>query len=315
MDQIILTGLTMKIESYSYIDALHAILTSKDWLACSKELMAGMAAMSFRFTVNRRLTVESSTAYNWMAEHFVAADLLGIKTSQHAGYSFQPTFPLYQKQAVRIIKQSIRQGTGVLIWKDSFVVVSGYDDEQGVLLYCNGSSEQLQSLKYEDFGRNESPYWYYQLYEGKIQLDPYEVYKESLMQAISKWETHDVLLPQNEYACGRAAYDAIVEALASGDYEYDGAFETFRCYGAAKRDSAQYLSSLQHVWPLCSRVSELYAHVADLFDVIVSRTNEDGKVLIPLFKSAEQYEAMAIEELRKLFTEDVHNRFDDLGLR
>lgn len=315
MERIILTDLHMKIESYSYIDALHAILTYKDWQTCSKAVVAGMTAMSFRFTVHRKLTTESSTAYNWMAEHFVAADLLGVVTSQHAGYSFQHTFPLYQKQAVHSIKQSIRQGTGALIWKDSFVVVSGYDDEQGVLLYCDGSSEQLLSLKYDDFGRNDSPYWYYQLYEKKIQLDIYEVYKESLMQAVSKWETHDILLPQQEYACGRVAYDAIIEALASGDYDRVGAFETFRCYGAAKRDAAQYLSSLKHIWPTCSKVSEMYAQVADLFDVIVHKADENGELLIPLFMDAQRYEAKAIEELRGLLSENIHNRFDDLGLR
>lgn len=316
MERIILTDLHMKRESYSYIDALHTIVTNKGWLACSKAVLAGMTAMSFRFTVNRKLSDESSTAYNWMAEHFVAADLLGLRTAQQAGFSFQHTFPLYQKQAVQDIKQSIRQGTGVLIWRDSFVVVSGYDDKKELFLYSDGLSEELISLKYEDFGYNNSPYWYYQLYEGKIELDIYEVYKESLMQAVSKWDTHDILLPQHEYACGREAYDAIVEALSSDDYDRRGAFETFRCYGAAKRDAAQYLCSLKSIWHEYTRVSELYLRIADLFDEIIHKAaREEWNVLIPLFMDAKRYEEQAIEELRALLSENIHNRFDDSGLR
>ena len=42
---------------------------------------------------------ESISAYNWMAENFVEADFMGVTTGQHGGFSFEPTFPLYQKQA------------------------------------------------------------------------------------------------------------------------------------------------------------------------------------------------------------------------
>jgi hypothetical protein len=33
------------------------------------------------------------------------------------------------------------------------------------------------------------------MFEEKIELDPIEVYKESLMQAVYKWEMHDLMLP------------------------------------------------------------------------------------------------------------------------
>lgn len=315
MERIILPNVHMKNESYSYIDGLHAILTNKGWLNCSKAVLGGMTAMAFRFTVNRQLTGESSTAYNWMAEHFVAADLLGLRTTQHAGFQFQPTFPLYRNLAIQDIKQSIRLGIGALIWKDSFIVVTGFDDEKGLLMYSDGSSEQLQTLKYEDFGSNDSPYWYYQLYEGQDELDIYEVYKESMLQAVNKWETHDIMLPRHEYACGRQAYDAIVEALVSGDYDRVGAYETFRSYGAAKRDAAQYMASLKHIWPLCEEIGELYDRVANLFELIVHKTTGAEHSLKSLIIEAQQYEEEAIARLRGMLRESIDNRFEDIGLR
>ncbi|WP_208918756.1 hypothetical protein [Paenibacillus uliginis] len=325
MERIILSDLHMRRESLSYIDALYAILMHRGSVNCSKPVLSGMTAMAFRFTVNRRLTVDSATAYNWMAEHFVAADLLGLTTTQHAGFHFQPTFPLYQKAAVQEIKQSIAWGTGALIWKDSFVVVTGYDDEQQTFLYCDGTRNEFQTMGYDDFGCNQSPYWYYQLYDDQITMDIYEIYKESLMQAVSKWETHDIMLPPSEYACGRQAYAAIAEALESGDYDQEGASDTFRCYGVAKQDTAQYMSSLKNIWPLCSKAAELYGRVAELFDDIVQQITRAGsglsenrtraKQLIPLFMEAQQREEEAVQELSLFLSENIHNRFEDIGLR
>lgn len=325
MERIILSDLHMRRESLSYIDALHAILMHKGLVNCSKSVLSGMTAMAFRFTVNRQLTVDSVTAYNWMAEHFVAADLLGLTTAQHAGFHFQPTFPLYQKAAVQDIRQSIARGTGALIWKDSFVVVTGYDDEQQTFLYCDGTRNEFQTMGYDDFGCNQSPYWYYQLYEDQITMDIYEICKESLMQAVSKWETHDIMLPPSKYASGRQAYAAIIDALKNGDYDEEGALDTFSCYRAAKQDVAQYMSFLKIIWPLYSKAAELYDRVAELFDVIVekslsaesghaeSRTSSDQ--LIPLFMEAQKWEEEAVQQLRHLLSENIHNRFEDIGLR
>ncbi|UNK16814.1 hypothetical protein MNQ98_20255 [Paenibacillus sp. N3/727] len=325
MERIILSDLHMRRESLSYIDALYAILMHRGSVNCSKSVLSGMTAMAFRFTVNRRLSVDSATAYNWMAEHFVAADLLGLTTTQHAGFHFQPTFSLYQKAAVQDIKQSITRGTGALVWKDSFVVVTGYDDEQQTFFYCDGISDEYQTIRYEDFGCNHSPYWYYQLYEKQIAMDIDEIYKESLMQAVSKWETHDIMLPSSEYACGRQAYAAIIEALQSGYYDEEGALETFRCYGAAKQDIAQYMFSLKNMWPVYSNAAELYGNVAERFDDIVQKTPRAGtslagsrtraKQLIPLFMEAQQREEEAVQELRLMLSENIHNRFEDIGLR
>ncbi|MDF2714532.1 MAG: hypothetical protein K0R28_1457, partial [Paenibacillus sp.] len=73
----VLSGLKMTIEARSYTDALHGILSHKGWSSWPKPMLSGVTATAFRFVVNRRLTPESPTAYNWMAENFLAADFIG----------------------------------------------------------------------------------------------------------------------------------------------------------------------------------------------------------------------------------------------
>lgn len=180
MAKIILKDLRMTTESRSYIDAMHAVLTHAGWTSCSKAMLAGMTVTGFRFAVHRHLTAESPTAYNWVAENFLAADFMGVTASSSAGFAFHPTFPLYRQEAVAEIKASLDRGIGAVFWKDCFAVAAGYDDEEGILYYDDGSGHGLQRLPYGEFGQNRSPYWYYQILEDTVELDPIEIYKESL---------------------------------------------------------------------------------------------------------------------------------------
>ena len=142
----------------------------------------------FRFTVDRELSADSWHAYNWVAEHFLAADFIGVTASSKAGFSFAPTFPLYQKHAVAMIKHALDDGIGAVFWKDDFVIAAGYDDEAAVLLYDDGTDPEgaLKRLPYGEFGRNATPYWYYQTLEAQLAVDELEIYRESFMQAIYK---------------------------------------------------------------------------------------------------------------------------------
>jgi hypothetical protein len=312
---VLLANLHMKIESRSYIDAMHGILSHKGWVTPSKPMLSGMTVTGFRFTVHRRLTAESSTAYNWMAENFLAADFLGITSSQQAGYFFDATFPLYQKHAVSDIKESINRGMGAVFWKDRFVIAAGYDDDQEVIYYSDGSADEHQTLSYADFGINVSPYWYYQVFEDRIDLDEFAIYKESLMQAIYKWETHDPMLPETHYACGRSAYDAIINALQSGEYDWEGAREVFRCYAASKLDIRQYFEKLQRIWPQISTVADYYARLAQIFGQIVMLETRNATDLIQLFMDAQQMEEKAIKSIKSFMRETIDNRFNDIALR
>lgn len=310
----VLTGLRMTLEAKSYTDALHGILSHKGWTTWSKPMLSGLTATAFRFVVSRRLTSESPTAYNWIAENFLAADFIGITSSQQAGFSFDATFPMYRDHAVSVIKESIDREIGAVIWKDGFVIATGYNDESGQLYYSDGYSDRYESLDYAEFGLNESPYWYYQVLEGRIDLDEREMIKESLLQAVYKWESHDLMLPETEYACGRNAYDALIQAFRSGEYDSEGAWEVLRCYAAAKRQLGLYGGMIRSHWQESGEIAEQYSRVARLFQLMLDSDGQTSS-LVPLFIQAQQAEERAIRGIKRLMRETIGNRYGDISLR
>jgi deoxycytidylate deaminase len=264
--------------------------------------------------VNRRLTPESPTAYNWMAENFLAADFIGITSSQQAGFSFDATFPLYRDDAVSVIKKSIDRLTGAVIWKDGFIVVTGYNDDNGVLYYTDGCGDDYKTMSYAEFGLNKSPYWYYQVFEDRIELDEREMIKESLLQAVYKWESHDLMLPETEYACGRHAYDALIQAFRSGDYDHAGAREVLQCYRASKRQIGLYAELIRNRWEEIGGIADQYAVVARLFQSMLD-TGQQADRLVSLLSEAHQAEEKAIQLIKLLLRETIDNRYGDVSLR
>lgn len=325
MSVALIQGLTMKIESRSYIDAMHGILTHKGFITCSKHMLAGMTVRAFCFVANRRLTSESSTAYNWLAENFLAADFIGVTSSQQAGYTFDATFPLYRGMAITRIKESIDRGMGAVIWKEGFVVVTGYDDERALLYYTDGVHEGDLPLPFEDFGADQTAYWYYQVFEDQVDLDWTSVYRESLLQAIYKWEKHDLMLPESEYGCGKEAYDVIIQALRIGEFDREGARFTFECYASAKKDLAAYTMELMRIWPQLSEAANRYAELASIFKRIndiysnhCSSTDQESiqlPIIITWLKEAQETEDKAIQSFKMLLGETINNRAHTIELR
>lgn len=309
----------MSRDSGSYIDAMYGILSHQGWIRGSKPMLSGLSAFGFRFAVERRLSVESVTAYNWMAEHFVAADLVGIASSQQAGFNFDATFPLYRERAVEEIKSSIDRGIGSIFWAGEFVVAVGYDDRNGLLYYSDGRTDDRLKLPYSEFGCGAaSPYWYYQLLGGVVELDESQTIEESLLQAVSKWETHELMLPADRFACGRRAYEAMIEALRAGDYDRDGAPRVICFYAKAKKDIAAYTERLSGVWKTgdnqMKEIAEAYAEVSGLFGEM-TEAERSAERLIVLLRKARDAEERAVRGIRSLLQEKIDNRFHDIGLR
>ncbi|MBO9609346.1 MAG: hypothetical protein J7639_25560 [Paenibacillaceae bacterium] len=316
MGVVLLESLHMRAESQSYVDAMYAVLTHQGWFDMSKPILAGMTVSGFRLTVDRRLTAESSTAYNWIAENFLACDFIGITTSSRAGFAFQPTFPLHRRRAITDIISSVDRGVGAIFWHNGFAVVTGYDADRELLYYSDGSDsvEGYKTMPYDKFGQNGTPYWYYQTFNGQIPMDPLAVYKESFVQAIFKWETHDIMLPKGEYGCGRAAYEMIIPALEDGDYDANGSRSLFTSYAAAKRDIAIYAKAVGSVWPEACEAAEQYDALAGLFKRVVTAGVKDVE-RVEVFREAKHVEERAIDELKNLVRETAANRRHDIGLR
>ncbi|GMK38658.1 hypothetical protein PCCS19_17120 [Paenibacillus sp. CCS19] len=319
-------GFQMQAESRPYLDAMHAVLTHAGWTTLSKPMLAGMTVNGFRMAVHRRLTAESVTAYNWHAEHFLAADFIGILVSSNAEFTFKRTFPLYRKQAIADIRASIDRGVAAICWHNGqFVAIVGYEKDEagsgtGKLIYADGRSDALNSFDDMDFGigedrDNPSPYWYYQIFEGCIPMDEAAVIKESFLQAIFKWEMHDGTLPESDYACGEAVYDAMVDALRSGEYDRTGARVTFQCLSVAKRDIALYMAEVERRWPAAAEAAAHYKRVAELFELVETIGVHQAAELCERIREAKQAETQAIEALRLLVRETIDNRFHDVGLR
>jgi hypothetical protein len=315
MGVVLLQNMHMRAESLSYIDAMHAVLTHQGWFGLPKPMLTGMAVSGFRLTVDRRLRAESSTAYNWIAENFLACDFIGVTASSRAGFVFQPTFPLYRRRAVTDIIASVDRGVGAIFWHGGFFVVTGYDADRELLYYSDGSDsvEGYKTLPYDKFGRNGTPYWYYQTLDGRIPMDKFAVYKESFVQAIFKWETHDIMLPKDEYGCGQAAYEMIIAALENGDYDADGSRSLFTSYAAAKRDIAIYTEAVGSVWPEVCEAAEQYGALAGLFERVVTGVEDVER--IEMFREAKCVEERAIDKLKMLVRETAANRCHDVGLR
>ncbi len=309
----------------AYTDALYRILLHKQWTDFPRYTIAGMTASAFRLVVDRRLTSESISAYNWMAENFVAADFIGVTASQAAGFSFEPTFPLYQKQALLDIKASIDRGVGVILWHDQFVIVTGYDDVERVLFICESKGNEIIRLSYDSFGRNSTPYWYYQVLESHESVDLWEVCKESLIQAVYKWETHDYMLPPQDYACGAAAYTVMATTLQAGAYDTEQAATVLRYYARSRLDIASYVAGLAylsdrmvHVMHEYALLAELYSQIVDVVNDSISWNTKEPKCVqnvIELIRKAGVTEQRAIDAIKRAFPETIHNRFDDVGLR
>ncbi len=324
MSARILSSVQFRAESLSFTDALYGVLVAKGWFSLPKPMLAGMTGACFRFSVHRQLHADSATAYNWMAEHLVACDLIGVTASQWGGYNFTPTFPLYQRQAVRDIKSSIDRGTAAVLWKDRFVIVNGYHEAKQLFYYLDGRSAAVQELSFGELGLNQTPYCYYQVYEHLLETDVLQVIKESYMQAVFRAETPDIMLPGRDYACGLSAYDAILNALQSGNYDAAGAYETISVYAAAKRDAAQYTRYAAGYWPASQEVAGHYAELAVLYEKILDTAEmkstpgmlfEPGSSFIELFHAARAAETAAIRSIRTLLHEPIANRFHDVGLR
>ncbi|WP_405111974.1 hypothetical protein MHH28_03715 [Paenibacillus sp. FSL K6-1217] len=312
--------------SSSFADAMHQVLSAKGWFSLPVHMLSGMTALCFRLSVHRQLHPDSATAYNWAAEHAVAADLIGMIASQGAGFNFSPTFPLYQKQAIAAIRQSLEQGTGVVCWKDRFVVITRCDDERRLFYYKELNSAAEHELPYEQLGRNETPYWYLQGYERQIRKEPLQVIRESLIQAVYKAEVHDLMLPKAQYACGLQAYEAMQEALTGHTCGAAGAYDTLVYYAYSKKDAAAYTREASLYWPELEEPANHYAALSAVYDELAAEASRyaaqaellgsnASRRLVPLIREAGCIETAAIQSIRLLLREPIENRFQDVGLR
>lgn len=267
MAENILDNLIIKRESKSYVDSLHAILTHTGQFQGSKDLLAGYTGMAFKLAVHRRLLPMSVTAYGqWGEAHRPGVDNLGIFTIWDGGRTRHSTFGYYQRDAVNWVRRSIDEGTGVIYWIPEFGVIHGYDDSDRVFYVQDGWSKEKQILLYDNFGLNYTGFWYCQMFGDQVRIPEQQMLLESLRLAIEDWDIPYRLLPDQNIASGRQAYDVWVQALRSGNFDESGAGYILESFCHSRTEIRMYLQSVRGVWNELDQACACYEQLGTLID-------------------------------------------------
>lgn len=257
MADVILQGLSMKRESKSYTDSLHAVLTHAELFRGPKYALSGYTGMAFKLSIHERLLPMSVTAYGqWGDSHKPGIDNLGIFTVWDAGRTRHSTFEHYRQDAVNWVRKSLDEGKGIIYWIPEFGVIYGYDDTDRVFYVQDGWSEESQVVLYDNFGLNPTGFWYCQIFGDRVQIAEDQQVLESLRLAIEDWDTPYRLLPDKTIASGREAYEVWRKALLSGEYDEAGAAYILDSYCHSRMEIQHYLRDARLV---CNGLDEALA--------------------------------------------------------
>ncbi|WP_268623497.1 hypothetical protein [Paenibacillus alvei] len=266
-------SLSFQIEHRSYVDATHAVLTGAGLYEGSKYMLGGMTGLLSKFIIHKEMSSSSVSAYgNWGEEHGNALHRIGIASKQCAGHTRHHTFTLAQQESIRHIRHSIDRGIGVVFWKPSFAVITGYDDEDEVFFYLDGYSKEEQVLLYRNLGiiDNPTPFWYFQTIIGAVDIPHQHIYRESLITAVTDWDTPHRTLPDRDFAAGWKAYDYLITALSNHHYDPQGGAYVIRSYAGIKHDMMKYLASIQEEVGISAEIVQLYQLVVEAFQVMTA---------------------------------------------
>jgi len=288
---VYLDAITMKRESKSYVDSLHAVLTAAGLFQGPKHMLSGLTGMAFKLSVHKRLLPLSVTAYGqWGDEHRPAVDNIGLYTAWDGGRSRHPSFCYYQQDAIKWIKQSLDQGIGVIYWIPEFGVIHGYDDEDGVFFVQDGWSREDIVVLYDNLGLNWTGFWYCQVFGDKAEVPQEDMVLESVRLAIYDWQTPHKALPDKEIASGKLAYTFLTEGLRSGQFDESGAVYILDSYLYARAEIRDYLGKVQPLW---SELASAYA----LYQELVHVTSEIGACIYTLKDGSRRVDRSRVDDI------------------
>lgn len=311
MTSVNLSMLRMKRESKSFTDSLHAVLTAAHLFDGPKYMLSGLSGMAFKFSVHKRLLHLSVSAYGqWGAEHMPAIDNLGLFTISDGGRTRHPTFRYYQQDAVKWVKDSLAAGIGVIYWIPEFGVIHGYDDEDRVFFVQDGWSAESQVVLYDNFGINFTPFWYCQVFGGKVEVPREAMILESLRLAIYDWDTPHKTLPDKDIATGRLAYTFLIQALTKGDFDEGGAVYILDSYLYSRMEIRNYLhdirvvfGGLDQAYALFEKLTAAIASINDCIHVMNGNRQINRScigLIIERLKEAELLEDKAMDVFRQI---------------
>lgn len=317
MDEKLLGNIKIVKESRSYIDCLYALLSSAELFDLPKYMLAGMTGMAFKFSIHKRLLPSSLDLYNWRWENWRAVNTLGIYNETYTGSPMDSTFPIYQKNLVKKIRQSIDEGKAVLGWgptKSSFCLLFGYSDQDQVLFFRHNNSKEDEVMLYDNLGLIEEGDWFLQIIGDKAEKDVRDIYRDSMEIAVSEWNSK--YRANAGYGSGKNAYLNLISSLKAGDFEEQGVFYILGAYMNSKREASMYMNEVAAEIPALIHAAKQYKKLTDTYDRIRSipftkRYKEDMNhipQILEIFGEAMQIEEHAIGEIEKYMDEIMSNK-------
>lgn len=324
----ILENINLKNElSRSYIDCLYGVLLPLNYFDGPSFMLSGMTGMAFKFVAHKNLIPASTETYSLVDSSWRAVDMLGIHSEIYSGVNNSLTFPLYQENTIRRIKESIIKGNGVLTWAPGlmeFGVIIGYDDEDEVFYYKDRIKQFNQVMLYKNFGKTNAVFWICQVVGNRIHKDIRDIYRDSLEVCVDEWEIPYKANPhtRNEFGSGKKAYEYLINALETQEYHEFGACRIINYNILAKNETYLYINEVKNEFPELNTAAGKYRVLNDIYQKIHEIVPEDYQInrikscdipqLIQYFKQAVKVEEEAVWEVKKYLKEILGNRYIDI---
>jgi hypothetical protein len=311
-----LENIKMGQSRLSYIASAHGVLTHAGFWKTDATQLAGFSGLAFQFIIHESVCPSSVTVYDWATTHFAAMDRIGIYTDCVSIVN-QPglnTYPELQADAIGKIRASIDRGIGVIVWAPTpileFGIIKGYDDEDCVFFVTDCANENPDPLLYDNLGRSDVPYLYFQRFLSRKDVDPEKLHRDVLAFGLGEWEKDH---PDRRYSCGARAYDTIISSLKKGTYDPFGTSYVINVYADAKKAIAAFLKSTdeKNILPGLKPAAQLYDKIASIFAGMAEnvpfsgpgRTTIDQQKIPELVKDlteCKKLETTAMKEIRDL---------------
>ncbi|MDR9852604.1 hypothetical protein RJP21_03180 [Paenibacillus sp. VCA1] len=307
----VILELEMKRESKSFTDSLYAILTGAGLFSGPKYMLSALSGMASIFSVHERLLPFCVSAYGeWGTVHKRAADNLGIFTVTDAGRTRHPTFKSYQQDAVEWIKASLDRGLAAVYWLPEFGVIHGYDDADRIFYVQDGFSSESRIVLYDNFGINSTPFWYAQIFGGKVDIPVKDMTLEALRMALDDWETPYSVPPDRKIASGRMAYSYYISALERGDFDARGAVYILDSFRVSRNEIMLFLQDTAILFPGLNEAVKCYEQLVCNFGAPDRWVDAESRgralsshvvpALVDILKEAERLEEHAMRIFKKI---------------
>jgi hypothetical protein len=276
MTKKILSDMNLGQTWNGYIASAEAVLKSAGLWDEPTWMLMGMTGMAFHFIVEKNACPSSVTIYDWNSEHMTMMDRIGIHTDNYAFGDDRYNTIQYQRDiAVTRIKESIDKGIGVICWAPSglleFGVINGYDDKDGVFFLKDMSRGNTDPLLYENLGRSEVSVLYYQVFNGKTEIDRSKIFRQSLAFGVSQWEKENYFNPN--YASGRKGYENLINYMAHEKNAVFGLSYIIVSYADSKKCLSGYLKYLAETLTQLKgldKAAKIFHSIADNYSVLCS---------------------------------------------